>query len=508
MMDQSDNESENSPKPKKWVPRPLVRVCGVCGSPATDVQHYGATACYSCRAFFRRCIGAGKEYRNCSRKTDRCVVDAVNRTNCKKCRFQKCLKVGMKPEKVDRIRRKAKFDKVGGNDKKVEKTEQVEEVAMFHDDKQNSSENSEDSDPDASIDICALVEECIYDEMKSLDDVEYINLSITVDKEDSSEKMHNKQESLLTQDTDQCEIQNLSVIIPSSPVINFTFEEDFKIHELLVRKENLLDGIFQTFMNHPGSLPFWEQFLKSVDSKERVYAGIRTDITKTLRKNIIANFMNGGGLVRQSLDMFDEYKNVDESVKTETFLFSISVFLLVIRSTLLGNKNKKTFVTQHQASGTFTNSFREACLAVFPDKIDQVSSFDPRKAYRFTSPWAAKLEDEEFFSRTLETVGSIIKDDVKLGTLYCTLLLATPGQNLSQASLTNHSLHKVQQEMRFLMFRYLSNKYGNSQYASNTANALIKLLEDLHLCRQIHLFKRLNGSTFETFKDSIEDIVL
>ena len=72
---------------------------------------------------------------------------------------------------------------------------------------------------------------------------------------------------------------------------------------------------------------------------------------------------------------------------------------------------------------------------------DLVSSYDPRKAYRFTSPWAAKLEDEEFFSRTLETVGSIIKDDVKLGTLYCILLLATPGQNLSQASLTNHWLH-------------------------------------------------------------------
>jgi len=408
----------------------------------------------------------------------------------------------MKPEKVDRSRRKGKFDKVRGNEK--EKIEQVEEIAMFSDAKHNSPESSEDSD--GSIDICALVEECIFDEMKSLDAVEYISLSIPFDKEDSSEIMQNEQENL-TQETDQCEFQNISVIVPS-PVLNFTFEEDFKIHELLVRKENLFDGMFQTFMDHPESLMYWAQFLKSVDSKQSVYPGIRTDVGKTLRKNVITNFMKGGGRIRQSLDMFDEYKNVDESVKTETFLFSISVFLLVIRSTLLGNKNKKTFVTQHQASGTFTNSFREACLAVFPDKIDQLSSFDPRKAYRFTSPWAAKLEDEEFFSRTLETVGSIIKDDVKLGTLYCTLLLATPGQNLSQASLTNHSLHKVQQEMRFLMFRYLSNKYGNSQYASNTANALIKLLEDLHLCRQIHLFKRLNGSTFETFKDSIEDIVL
>jgi len=498
-MDQSDNEAENSPKPKKWVPRPLVTVCGVCGSPATDVQHYGATACYSCRAFFRRCIGTGKEYKTCSRKTDRCVVDAVNRTNCKKCRLQKCLKVGMKPEKVDRNRRKTKCDKLGGNGVIAEKIIQVEDVAMFHDVKQSSPESSEDSD--GSIDICALVEECIFDEMKSLDKVEYISLSISPDKEDSSEIMHNKQESL-TQETDRIEMENISVIIPSSPVLNFTFEEDFKIHELLVRKENLFDGMFQTFMDHPEALSYWAQFLKSVDSKQSVYPG------KTLRKNAITNFMNGGGLIRQSLDMFDEYKNVDESVKTETFLFSISVFLLVIRSTLLGNRNKKTFVTQHQASGTFTNSFREACLAVFPDKIGLVSSFDPHKAYRFTSPWAAKIEDEEFFSRTLETVGSIIKDDVKLGTLYCTLLLATPGPNLSQASQTNHSLQKVQQEMRFLMFRYLSNKVGNSQYASNTANALIKLQEDLHICRQILLFKRLNGPTFDMFKDSIEDIVL
>ena len=234
----------------------------------------------------------------------------------------------MKPEKVDRTRRKAKFDKVGGNDEIAEKIKQFEEVAMFHDAEQNSSESSDGSD--GSIDICALVEECIFDEMKTLDDVEYISLSLTLDKEDSSDIMQNKEESV-TQDTDQCEIQNKSVIVPSSPVLNFTFEEDFKIHELLVRKENLFDGIFQTLMDHPESLPFLEQFLKSVDSKQSVYAGICINIAKRFIKNVIADFINGGGLVRQSLDMFDEYKNIDESVKTETFLFSISVFFLVIR---------------------------------------------------------------------------------------------------------------------------------------------------------------------------------
>ena len=52
----------------------------------------------------------------------------------------------------------------------------------------------------------------------------------------------------------------------------------------------------------------------------------------------------------------------------------------------------------------------------------------------FKSPWAKKTEDEEFFYRTMETVGDIVRDDVKLGTLYITLVLATPGAELSQAA--------------------------------------------------------------------------
>lgn len=42
-------ESRSGPPPVKWMPRPLVALCGVCSSPASDVQHYGAVACYSCR---------------------------------------------------------------------------------------------------------------------------------------------------------------------------------------------------------------------------------------------------------------------------------------------------------------------------------------------------------------------------------------------------------------------------------------------------------------------------
>ena len=50
----------------------------------------------------------------------------------------------------------------------------------------------------------------------------------------------------------------------------------------------------------------------------------------------------------------------------------------------------------------------------------------------FASPWAKKLSDEEFFSQTLDSLGNIVRDDVKLGTLYMLLILATPGDSASQ----------------------------------------------------------------------------
>jgi hypothetical protein len=60
-----------------------------------------------------------------------------------------------------------------------------------------------------------------------------------------------------------------------------------------------------------------------------------------------------------------------------------------------------------------------------------VKSVDPFSVGQFTSPWAVRYEDEVFFLKTLESVGNIVKDDVLLGTLYSTLILATPGARLA-----------------------------------------------------------------------------
>ena len=70
--------------------------CGVCGAAAAKHVHYGATTCFSCRAFFRRSIqnGAAKQY--VCRKGNNCQIMVKTRKNCQKCRIDKCLDAGMK----------------------------------------------------------------------------------------------------------------------------------------------------------------------------------------------------------------------------------------------------------------------------------------------------------------------------------------------------------------------------------------------------------------------------
>ena len=75
------------------------RTCKVCNEIAGKHNYYGANVCISCRGFFRRSVQSkqhmifscpGKE----SNQT--CIIDSKSRRSCKKCRYDKCLKAGMR----------------------------------------------------------------------------------------------------------------------------------------------------------------------------------------------------------------------------------------------------------------------------------------------------------------------------------------------------------------------------------------------------------------------------
>ena len=120
---------------------------------------------------------------------------------------------------------------------------------------------------------------------------------------------------------------------PQGLVLDLTFEEEFRIHELLVRKENLLDGIFEVSLQFPKFLETWKDCILYGNMMTQEYRNFLNQKDDKL----FYNFTSGGS-IRRSLDMFDEFKNVDENVKMETLGFSLRVMQICIR---LGNHNLK-----------------------------------------------------------------------------------------------------------------------------------------------------------------------
>lgn len=75
--------------------------CEVCQASGNG-KHFGVDACRGCTSFFRRTVVNKKQYK-CS-EDDSCDLENSEGLLCKKCRFEKCIKVGMKREAIQKHR--------------------------------------------------------------------------------------------------------------------------------------------------------------------------------------------------------------------------------------------------------------------------------------------------------------------------------------------------------------------------------------------------------------------
>ncbi|KAG1714769.1 Nuclear hormone receptor FTZ-F1 beta [Nymphon striatum] len=77
--------------------------CPICGDKISGF-HYGIFSCESCKGFFKRTVQNKKNY-SCLRGA-KCLVSVSTRKKCPACRFDRCLKQGMKLEAIreDRTR--------------------------------------------------------------------------------------------------------------------------------------------------------------------------------------------------------------------------------------------------------------------------------------------------------------------------------------------------------------------------------------------------------------------
>eukprot|EP00094_Tigriopus_californicus_P006619 TCALIF_06374-PA protein Name:"Similar to Hr39 Nuclear hormone receptor FTZ-F1 beta (Drosophila melanogaster)" AED:0.57 eAED:0.57 QI:0/0/0/0.5/1/1/2/0/509 len=83
-------------------PRKAVRVCPVCGQVTkyNQLKNYGAYSCFSCRAFFRRSHENTRNPDFICRKNGECDIQLNKRKKCRKCRYDRCVEIGMRQDRI------------------------------------------------------------------------------------------------------------------------------------------------------------------------------------------------------------------------------------------------------------------------------------------------------------------------------------------------------------------------------------------------------------------------
>ncbi|XP_020631389.1 nuclear receptor subfamily 2 group F member 5-like [Orbicella faveolata] len=85
-----------------WYDNPEKTIdCAVCNAPSSG-RHYGVFTCEGCKCFFNRTVRYKLSY-TCE-SSGNCRIDRQNRTQCQHCRFEKCVKVGMRRDAIRRGR--------------------------------------------------------------------------------------------------------------------------------------------------------------------------------------------------------------------------------------------------------------------------------------------------------------------------------------------------------------------------------------------------------------------
>lgn len=84
-------------KPESVQPAEGQVLCKVCGDIANGI-HFGVNTCEGCKKFFRRGLVENQSYICKGEKG--CGINPRNRNNCRFCRYQKCLSVGMSREAI------------------------------------------------------------------------------------------------------------------------------------------------------------------------------------------------------------------------------------------------------------------------------------------------------------------------------------------------------------------------------------------------------------------------
>ena len=258
--------------------------------------------------------------------------------------------------------------------------------------------------------------------------------------------------------------------------MKLTMEEEFRICELEVNKDHLIESCFSTLEN---KLPRFQITLQLM-----LYSalGCSFDLTtsKVLRfrnraKEVVKEDFEMGGQMEQALNTLDVLRAIPKEVKNSVVFPAIKNLDLCIRAFMKANNDKQHFIEQRKSAGFFSGKLLDKVIGTMTIKADEIPCMKGfGSSLLFPKHWAKDADEEIFFNKTLQTLGDIVKDDVKLGTIFSFLVMVSPSPEALLEIREHPSIIAAQNNFQLLLFRYLHHKYeGDPNKAEGDYNTLI-----------------------------------
>jgi len=246
-----------------------------------------------------------------------------------------------------------------------------------------------------------------------------------------------------------------------NPVMSFTFEEEFKVMDYIVRIEQYQNRRFEYVLaNFPQyNLVLMEMVRRTAEEQKIPF---NAQIDKML-------FNIGLEFTKQNcVDIYEEMGALGTSVQREMLNCTYPALYVVMFAIMEGNTREKTWVDQQMKTVHITKENHQS-LETYTKHLSHVRPVSIKDMEKFTSPWAVAAEDEEKFERTVSSVGRLLRDDLHLQALYHMLVMLSPGSRNSPEVKNNPMLKAVRQGVTQLLYRYLSTK-PNMQYSKTTVS--------------------------------------
>jgi len=270
------------------------------------------------------------------------------------------------------------------------------------------------------------------------------------------------------------------------PVMSFTFEEEFKVVDYIVRIEQYQNRRFEFICKN------FHQYKELMAAFVGcTHMGRKIPFNRPLETKL---FTMGLEFTKQSSkEIYQEMGVLSSDVRREVLNGTYPALYVVMYAILEGNTREKTWMDQHLKTLHTTKESHEA-IKDYIKGLENVRSISLKDQERFTSPWAVEMADEEKFERTVSLVGRLLRDDIQLQALYHMFVMMRPSPRASDKIQGDQSLTEVQIKISQLIYRYLSTKSDfkytksgkvsedskvNTSGPSDTSSSIMNLSEDV-----------------------------